>query len=124
MYRIRSANIESKKLALKIASIAQDRKAQDLIVIDLRKLSSVSDYFVICSGSSLKQIQALSDIIQDNLAQDKIKPLFRVSGNDESGWVVLDFQSVMVHLFYEPMREFYDLERLWSKAKKIRIPKG
>lgn len=88
----------------------------------MRGVSSFCDYFVIASGESLRQVNAFAQGIEEDLSNDKIKSLSKVSPTDESGWVVLDFLSVVVHIFYKPMREFYSLERLWSDAKKVRVP--
>jgi len=90
----------------------------------MQKVSDFCSYFVILSGNSLRQVNAIAQAIEEDLARDRIKPLSRVDPNDESGWVVLDFSSVMVHLFYKPVRDFYSLERLWSDAKRVRIPRS
>ena len=71
----------------------------------------------------MRQTNAICDAIQADLTKDRIKPLSQVSSNDESGWVVLDYASVVAHIFYKPMREFYSLEHLWADAKKVRIAK-
>jgi ribosome-associated protein len=89
----------------------------------MRRASSFCDYFVILSGTSLRQVNALALAIDASLEKDRIKSLSKVSPNDESGWVVLDYMSVIVHIFYKPMREFYSLERLWSDASRVRIPR-
>jgi ribosome-associated protein len=88
----------------------------------MREVSSFCDYFVILSGSSLRHVNALAKDIQEDLEKNRIKSLSKASSNDESGWIVLDYVSVIVHIFYKPMREFYTLERLWSDAKRVRIP--
>jgi len=88
----------------------------------LQRASSFCDYFVILSGTSLRQVNAAAQSIQEDLEKEGIKSLSKVSPNDESGWVALDYGSVVVHIFYKPMREFYSLERLWSDAKKVRVP--
>jgi ribosome-associated protein len=90
----------------------------------MRSVSSFCDYFVILNGNSLRQVNAFAQAIQEELEKDRIKSLSKVSPNDESGWVVLDYVSVVAHIFYKPMREFYSLERLWSDAKRIRIIRG
>ena len=110
-------------LALRIAVIAKSKKAQDIVVLDMHGICSFCDYFVILSGASLRQVNALAQAIEEDLDKDRIKSLSKVPPNDESGWAVLDFVSVVVHIFYKPMREFYSLERLWSDAKKVRIPR-
>ena len=107
-----------------IAAIAKSKKAQDVIVLDMRAVCSFCDYFVISSGTSLRQVNAIAQSIEEDLACDRIKSLSRFLANDESGWIVLDFSSVVAHIFYKPMREFYSLEHLWSDAKRIRIPRS
>jgi len=89
----------------------------------MREVSDFCDYFVISSGTSLRQVNAIAKGIEEDLEKNRIKALSKVSSNDESGWIVLDYCSVVIHIFYEPMREFYSLERLWSDAKKVRLPR-
>lgn len=89
----------------------------------MRRLVSFCDYFVISNGTSLRQVNAIAEAIEEDLAKERIKSLSKVSPNDESGWVVLDFSSVVAHVFYAPLREFYSLERLWSDAKRLKVPK-
>lgn len=109
-----------KKLALRIAALAKEKKAQKVVILDISHLSAFCDYFVILTGESLRQVNAFTQGIIEDLEKDRIKPLSKASPNDESGWVVLDYVSVVVHIFYKPLREFYSLERLWSDAKRIR----
>jgi len=90
----------------------------------MQKVSNLCDYFVIASGNSIRQTNALAQAIVEDLDKEGIKSLSKVTPQDESGWVVLDFGSVVVHIFYKPMREFYSLERLWSDAKRVRILKA
>lgn len=87
----------------------------------MMKVCGFCDYFVICSANSLRQVNAISDAILEAMEKDKIKPISRVNSNDESGWIVLDYLDVVVHIFYAPAREFYALEHLWSDAKKVRV---
>jgi len=89
----------------------------------MRKVSTFCDYFIISSATSLRHVNAVSRGIEEDLAKDKLKPLSKVTTNDESGWVVLDFGSAVAHVFYKPVREFYALERLWSDAKKVALPR-
>jgi ribosome-associated protein len=117
------AIIESKNLALRIAAVAHTKKAQDVRILDMRGVASFCDYFVILSATSLRQANAVAEAIVEDLSQDRIKSLSKVSAEDASGWIVLDFSSVITHVFYKPMREFYSLERLWSDAKRVRIPR-
>ncbi len=90
----------------------------------MRAVCGFCDYFLIASGTSLRQANAVAQAIEDELAKLKIKPRSKIAYNDESGWIVLDYLSVVAHIFYEPVRGFYDLERLWSDAKRIRIPRS
>ena len=90
----------------------------------MRKVCNFCDYFVILSAESLKQVNAFREAIEEDLAKDRIKSLSKLDSFDESGWVVLDFRDVVVHIFYKPLREFYSLERLWADAKRVRITKG
>lgn len=93
------------------------------MILDMRQVSNFCDYFVILSGTSLRQVNALAQAIQEDLDKDSISSLSKVPTNDESGWIVLDYISVVVHIFHKPKREFYDLEHLWSEAKRIKIPR-
>ncbi|MDP2905611.1 MAG: ribosome silencing factor [Candidatus Omnitrophota bacterium] len=112
--------IDTKKLALRITSVAASKKALKRVILDMRGISDLCDYFVIVSGNSNRQVNAIAQAIVSDLDIDGIKPLSKGVANDESGWVVLDFGSVIAHMFYKPMREFYSLERLWSEAKMVR----
>ncbi len=87
----------------------------------MRKACNFCDYFIILSAASLRQTNAISQAIVEDLDREKIKPLFFPLPNDESGWIALDFASVIVHIFYKPVREFYALERLFADAKRVRL---
>ena len=115
---------DSKKLAQRISEVAKGKLAEKLVVLDMREVTSFCDYFVIMSTSSLRQTNAIAQAIDEELDKVRIKPLSKVSSNDESGWIVLDFVSVIVHIFYKPLREFYSLERLWADAKKVRFSRA
>ena len=94
------------------------KKALDLVVLDVRDLTSFSDIFIICSGRSNRQVSAIAEYVQVNLKKHDIKPL-SVEGKKEGHWVLLDYGHVIIHVFYEPVRAFYDLEGLWIDAKRI-----
>jgi ribosome-associated protein len=94
------------------------KKAMDLVVLDVRKLSSIADVFIICSGLSNRQVVAIAEHIQEDLKKQGIKPL-SVEGKKEGHWVLLDYGHVIIHVFYEPIRSFYDLEGLWIDAERI-----
>jgi ribosome-associated protein len=89
----------------------------------MRGVTGFCEYFVIASGTSLRHVNSLAAHIEEELAKSGVKPVSKVSPNDESGWVVVDVRSVVIHIFNEPLREFYSLERLWSDAKRVRIPR-
>jgi ribosome-associated protein len=89
--------------------------------LDLRHIDGFCDYFVIASAGSIRQTNAVAEAIEKDLGGEGKRPLVRPAPGDESGWVVLDFVSVVAHIFYKPLREFYSLERLWSDAKRVRI---
>ena len=97
---------------------ASEKKALNLIVLDVRDLTSIADVFIICSGRSNRQVNAIADSIVAKLKKHKIKPL-SVEGTGEGHWVLLDYGHVVIHVFYEPVREFFDLEGLWADAKRI-----
>ena len=94
------------------------KKAIGLVVLDVRELTSVADVFIICSGRSNRQVMAIAEYIQVDLKKHGIKPL-SVEGKREGHWVLLDYGHVIIHVFYEPVRNFYDLEGLWIDAEKI-----
>ena len=95
-----------------------EKKATDLVVLDLRKLSSIADVFIICSGRSNRQVAAIAEHIQADLKKHGITPL-SVEGKKQGHWVLLDYGHVIIHVFYEPVRSFYDLEGLWIDAERI-----
>ncbi len=94
------------------------KKAFDLVILDVRQLTSITDAFIICSGRSNRQVTAIAEYIQVSLKKEDIKPL-SVEGKREGHWVLLDYGHVIIHVFYEPVRDFYDLESLWIDAEKI-----
>ena len=98
---------------------ALGRKALGLVVLDVRELTSVADAFIICSGRSNRQVMAIAEFIQTELKKAGIKPL-SVEGKKEGHWVLLDYGHVIIHVFYESTRNFYDLEGLWVDAKRIK----
>jgi ribosome-associated protein len=107
--------------ALLCVRFALEKKAYDLVLIDVSELSSLADYFLICTGRSDTQVQAITQSIEGNLAEEGIRPLC-IEGYTAGHWVILDYGDVVVHVFYEPVREFYDLERLWARAPRVELP--
>lgn len=100
---------------------AQDRKAADVVVLDLRPADAFADFFVICTGQSSPQIKAISDSIQVALAEMGMKPA-HIEGYEHAGWILLDYFDLIVHIFSQEARAFYSLERLWGNAKRIEVP--
>ena len=98
--------------------LASDRKAADIVLLRTSEVTTLADYFVICSGRSDRQLQALATGIIDELRKDGVRPL-GVEGRGAARWVLLDYGSVIVHLFAPEEREFYGLERLWSNAAQV-----
>lgn len=105
-------------LARRIVELAEDKKAADIVLLDLAGLTTLADAFVICSGGSERQIAAIADGIIEGLRGEKVRPIGR-EGTPGSHWVLVDFGSVIVHVFTPPERDYYQLERHWSAAKVI-----
>ena len=97
-----------------------EKKAKDIIIINVREISSFTDYFVICSGTSDRQVKAIASFIQESLKKSGIHPL-GVEGETYGKWVLIDYDDIIVHIFQEPVRTFYDLERLWPEAPRMAI---
>ena len=104
----------------RIVSAASDAKGRDIVVLDVSKVSDIASYFVIVSGRSDRQVQGISNRILDGLVEDGTKP-FSTDGLEQGQWVLIDYSDVVVHVFYEPVRERYNLEGLWASAKRVRL---
>ena len=114
-------NIEGLEKALLCAQAAIDKKAENLKLLNLTNLSGFTDFFVICSGTSDKQVQAISDAIAQVMDVQGYD-LVSVEGYNDGRWVLLDFGDVVVHIFLDALRDYYDIENLWKDAPRIRIP--
>jgi len=99
---------------------AADKKAEQLIVLDLRKAAGFTDFFVVASGTNTRQVRAIADSVRDTLAAEGIKPS-NVEGYDRSEWVLLDYFDFVVHVFLPETRAFYGLERLWGNAERLEV---
>ena len=97
---------------------AEDRKAVDLRVLHLEKVSDFTDFFLICSGTNERQVQAIADAVQERMREEKVRPL-HVEGFNRGQWVLLDYGDFVVHIFQEEPRRFYSLERLWGDAPDV-----
>lgn len=106
---------DSKKLAFDIGELAMQKKANRVKILDVHKLTSMTDFFVICSGGSDVQVKAITDHIVDEIAEAE-RP-FNREGYDTREWILLDYINVVVHIFHDASRDFYDLERLWIDAE-------
>ncbi|NIP29419.1 MAG: ribosome silencing factor [Candidatus Dadabacteria bacterium] len=104
-----------------IAEAAWDKKAEEPVVIDVRKETDVTDYFVICSANSDRGVKSIADNIEKKLKEVKIK-VTGIEGVSEGKWILIDTLDVVAHIFYKPMREFYDLESLWIDAPRVPLP--
>ena len=100
------------QLSRLIADAAADKKAREIVRLDIRQKSSIADYFVICEGDTDRQVRAITDSIVEKTREAGVRPL-RTSGYEDGSWVVLDFASVIVHVFLPGERSYYDLETLW-----------
>jgi ribosome-associated protein len=110
---------DSQALARRIVDIVSDKQAEDVVMLDLREASIITDYFVLCSGTSDRQIKAITDeVVQTVSRENKQKPL-RTEGKADSEWILLDYGSVVVHIFSPEMRDLYRLEKVWAKAVPV-----
>ncbi len=99
---------------------AQGKKALDIVVMDLRGRTAITDYFIICSGRSSRQVMAIADHIQKEMRDSRIRPL-GIEGAGSGHWILLDYDHVVIHVFYDPIRRFYNLEGLWTDAPRIQV---
>ena len=113
--------MESWEKALLISRFALDKKAYDLVLLEVSEVTSIADYFIICSGRSDRQVQSIAQGIEEDVGKEGISPL-SVEGQTRGQWLLMDFSDVIVHVFYQPVREFYDLEGLWSHAPRVDLP--
>jgi ribosome-associated protein len=104
------------KLPEWVAAAASDKKARDIVILDMQGISMVTDYFVICSANSTTQVQAIAEHMEEKLREQGVKTYHR-EGYREARWILLDFGSCIAHIFVEEDRRFYNLERLWNDAK-------
>lgn len=110
--------IEATSLARRVVELAEDKQASDIVMLDLRKMNTIADYFVICSGESDRQLKAILEAISEGISRELDRDA-RVEGAPATGWVLLDYGDVVVHIFSVALRDYYRLERLWSKATPV-----
>ena len=111
------------QLARLLRSAAVEKKAWDTVVIDIREKTSIADYFVVCEGETDRQVKAIADGMVEAAKEKDLKPL-AVDGYEDATWILLDFDSVLAHVFLPGERSYYDLESLWAPAKKRRVKRS
>jgi ribosome-associated protein len=119
----RKPKVQRKKLPTEVSKAvraALDKKAADVVVLDLRHTSAFTDFFILCSGNSQRQVKAIADSVEETLRAAKVRPA-HVEGYDRADWVLMDFFTFIVHVFTPQTRAFYALERLWGDAEKIEV---
>jgi len=106
--------------AKKLASLAREKKAEDILIMDMRQVLDLADYFIICSGDSSRQVKAIADHVLESAKKDSIR-LWHLEGYDDGRWILLDYGEVVMHIFIQPARDFYQLERLWRDVPIHRL---
>lgn len=114
--------MQSKERALFCASQILDKKATNVRILDVRKLSSLTDFLVLASGSSDRQVQAAAEAVHQGLKKQHDTMPLGIEGMKEGRWILIDYGDVMVHVFHEPVRQFYDLDGLWNDAQEVDLP--
>ena len=118
--KLKKTSLTSKELVELAARTLLAHKGQEVVVLDVKNLSSLGDYFIVCSGGSKRHVLALAEHLRDTLKQVGVTPL-GIEGEDEGHWVLLDYIDVVIHLFIKPLRSFYDLEGLWVEADRLLV---
>ena len=109
-------DMETTDLAKKIMAILEEKKAADILDLDISAISTLADYFILASAENVRQLDALEDAVEEGIGLELNK-----EGEGDSGWILMDYKDIVVHLFTKEQREFYDLEKIWSDAKKPEI---
>lgn len=109
-----------KGIAMQIAEVLDAKKGEDIVIIDVQGKASYADYLVLGTGMNVKHVSSLADAIEDELAKKQIT-VARKDGHRTGEWIVMDFKDIMVHLFVEEKRHFYNIEKMWGDAKKIQL---
>jgi ribosome-associated protein len=112
---------DPRETALLCVRYALEKKAYDLLLMDVGDLSSLADFFLVCTGRSDTQVQAIAQSIEENLRRHGHR-LLSIEGYSAGQWVLMDYGDVVVHVFQEPVRSFYDMERLWARAPRVTLP--
>jgi ribosome-associated protein len=104
------------------ARAAAERKALEMVAIDIREIASFAEYFLVCSGTSTRQVQAIADEVMERLRDERNARPLHTEGYETATWILLDYGDLIVHVFTEDPRQFYQLERLWRDAKRVELP--
>jgi ribosome-associated protein len=112
--------LDSKEKAVLIAGAVLEKKATDLLVLDVREISTIADYFVICSGNTSRQVKAIAEEVDYRLSLER-EYYLRIEGFPECRWVLMDYGDIIVHIFEPETREFYDLDGLWGDAPRLQV---
>lgn len=116
----RTRSLLPRTIARRAALLAADKKAIDLVVLDLRKVTDFADFFVICSGAVDVHVKAIGDNIENELRKQGVKPL-HVEGTENLRWMLIDYVDVIIHIFQPDARSYYQLEKLWGDAHRVKI---
>lgn len=108
--------MESEALAKKIMTILEEKKATDILALDISEISTLADYFILASAENVRQLDALEDAVEEDVHLEVNK-----EGESSSGWILMDYRDIVVHLFTKEQRVFYDLEKIWSDAKRMEM---
>ena len=109
-------DMETTDLAKKIMAILEEKKAADILALDISEISTLADYFILASAENVRQLDALEDAVEEGIRLELNK-----EGEGDSGWILIDYKDIVVHLFTKEQREFYDLEKIWSDAKRVEL---
>ena len=108
--------MESEALAKKIMTILEEKKATDILALDISEISTLADYFILASAENVRQLDALEDAVEEGIRLEVNK-----EGESSSGWILMDYRDIVVHLFTKEQRAFYDLEKIWSDSKRMEM---
>jgi ribosome-associated protein len=111
---------DTKKRVILCVNAALEKKAKNIIILNMQKVTSFADYSIVCSGTSDRQVQSIAQAIEENMKKSGFLPL-GIEGERTARWILMDYADIIVHVFYEPVRDFYDMERLWPDAPKMEI---
>ena len=111
---------DTKKRVILCVNAALEKKAKNIIILNMQKVTSFADYSIVCSGTSDRQVQSIAQAIEENMKKNGFLPL-GIEGEKTAQWILMDYADIIVHVFYEPVRDLYDMERLWSDAPRMEI---